>query len=302
MPSIKSDFAIKNFIQYLKVEKKVSVNTITSYQRDLDDFKSYLIKEKIEDLSNIDNDLLVNYVATLYDKNLSKSSIARKISCLKSLFKFLYVKDFLTVNKAALLTLPKITKKVPEYLDNNEIINFLGTFDESTLLNKRNKVMVFLMYYTGTRVSELINIKLSQLFLNDKYLRIKGKGNKERVIPLNDMIIEVLEEYQANTRRDILDLNYSDYLFVNEKGNPITRQGFFKIIKKHCLIANINKNVSPHTLRHSFATHLLNNGVDLRSVQVLLGHSDISTTQIYTHVNNDYIKKSYKEARNLSKE
>ncbi|MDF9866864.1 integrase/recombinase XerD [Bacilli bacterium PM5-3] len=299
MSVIKKEFAIKNFMQFLKVEKKVSNNTIISYQKDLDNFLLYLDNKKINDLNIINNELLTNYVATLYDNNLSKSSIARKISCLKSFFKFLYVKDYLTENKAALLSLPKVTKKVPEYLDSNEIVNFLETFDEKTNLDKRNKVMVFLMYYTGTRVSELININVSQLFLNDKYLKIVGKGNKERIIPLNDAIVEVLENYLLQTRRDILDLNYSDYLFVNAKGDPITRQGFFKIVKKHCLKANITKNVSPHTLRHSFATHLLNNGVDLRSVQVLLGHSDISTTQIYTHVNSDYIKKSYKEAHPL---
>ena len=301
MPTINNEFALNNFIQYLKVEKKVSPNTIASYQRDLKTFMQYLNDNDYLDLNEINLEILTNYVATLYDDNLAKSSIARKISCLKSLFKFLYVKDFLSENKATLLSLPKITKKIPEYLDSEEIVTFLETFNEESLLNKRNKIMVFLMYYTGTRVSELINIKLSQLFLSDKYLRITGKGNKERIIPLNDGIVTILSEYLAKTRKEIIDLNYSDYLFINCQGKPITRQGFFKIIKKHCLIANIRKNVSPHTLRHSFATHLLNNGVDLRSVQVLLGHSDISTTQIYTHVNSDYIKKSYQEAHPLNK-
>lgn len=295
MPTLKIDFAFKNFFQYLKVERGLSANTISAYQRDLNHYKQYLINLLINDINETDDKIITNYIATLFDENLAKSSIARKISCLKSFYKFLYVKEFVKDNKTLLISLPKTTKKIPEYLTDDELLLFLKTFNNNTILNERNKVMVFIMYYTGTRVSELVNMKQNQLYLSDKYIKITGKGNKERMVPLNDKTVELLYDYLNNTRKEILQLNYSDYLFVNNLGKPITRQGFFKIIKKHCLLANISKNISPHTLRHSFATHLLNNGVDLRSVQVLLGHSDISTTQIYTHLNNNQIKESYKK-------
>lgn len=282
--------AINLFIQYITIEKQLSANTISSYQRDLNHFEEYF---KDNDLISLDEYQLSIYVGSLYDDHLSKASIARKISCLKSFFKFLYVKDYLPKNNAILLQLPKKQQKLPQYLTNEEILALLKTFKDTDLA-KRNKAMFLTLYYTGIRVSELINIKLSDYYQHDKYLKIMGKGNKERIIPLNEELLLVLDEYNKKTR-PFISKTMSDYLFINEKGNPITRQGFYKIIKTACKEASITKNVSPHTLRHSFATHLLNNGIDLRTVQILLGHSDISTTQIYTHVNNDLIKKSYQE-------
>lgn len=288
--------AIKLFIQYISIEKQLSPNTIASYQRDLNHFAQYFKSANLED---IDEYQLSIYVGTLYDANLTKASIARKISCLKSFFKFLYIKDYTDKNCAILLQLPKKQTKLPQYLTNEEIILLLNTF-KNTYLAKRNKTMFLTLYFTGMRVSELINLKLSDWFQHDNYLKVKGKGNKERIIPLNPELILVLEDYNENIR-PYLSKTTSDFLFINEKGNPITRQGFYKIIKTACNDALINKNISPHTLRHSFATHLLNNGIDLRTVQILLGHSDISTTQIYTHVNNDLIKNSYQKNHPLNK-
>lgn len=295
-----NSFHINNYIRYLKVEKKFSDNTIISYKNDLNDFNCFLEDNNLDIIDSIKLNELNNYVANLFDKNLSKNSIARKISCIKSFYKFLYIKDYTNNNYATLLSLPRITKKIPDYLTNDEIINLINSFQDNTLLEARNKCMVLVMYFTGLRVSELINLKLSNLYINDQYIKISGKGSKERIIPLNSDILDVILEYINNIRKDIIKLNYSDYLFVNKNGNVISRQGFFKIIKKHVLKCGINKNVSPHTLRHSFATHLLNNGIDLRSVQVLLGHSSISTTQIYTHINNDYVKKSYNQSHPLN--
>lgn len=295
MPKTSVDFIYKNFITYLKVEKKFAANTIESYQRDIGAFVDYLFKNNITYIEDIDENIVLKYVALL-DKNLyTNSTISRKISALRSFGKYQYLKEYNPVNIADYLALPKVNKKIPAFLTNDEIVNLLKTFHDETLADSRNKMMVYLMFYTGTRVSELIHIKLSDLYLNDEYIKVLGKGNKERVIPLNKDIIANLDYYINHTRKEILDLNYSDYLFVNKNGKPLTRQGFHKIIKKHCLLSNIHKNISPHSLRHSFATQLLNNGIDLRSVQILLGHSDISTTQIYTHVNNDYIKKSYED-------
>ncbi|MEG0283459.1 MAG: site-specific tyrosine recombinase XerD [Erysipelotrichales bacterium] len=295
MSNISFQNAYKAYMQYLKVEKTFAKNTILAYDRDLKKFNNFLISKKIEYIEQTDSHLINEYIATLYDNGQTKSSIARNISCLKSFYKFLYIKEYLSENRALLISLPKAQQKIPEYMNNEEIILFLKSFESNTDLEKRNKVMIFLLYYTGLRVSELVNLKVNQVYLSDGYLKVTGKGSKERIIPLNDNIIKIINDYLSSTRSNILDLGYSDYLFVNSKGNPITRQGFFKIVKKHALKANIQKNISPHTLRHSFATHLLNNGVDLRSVQTLLGHSDISTTQIYTHVNNEYIKESYQK-------
>lgn len=291
-----------DFIKYIKIEKNLSNNTIESYKKDLNDFFIYINDLEINNIQETNHNILVDYITTLFDKNYSKSTISRKISTLKSFYKFLYIKDYTSENKASLITLPKKERKIPEYLNKEEINQFFLSFNDDNLINSRNKIMVLFMYLTGLRVSELVNLKISQLYLNDKYIRIIGKGSKERFIPINDLLIEPLNQYLKITRQNILEFNYSDYLFINKNGKPITRQGFFKIIKKHALLAMINKNISPHTIRHSFATHLINNGVDLRSVQILLGHSDISTTQIYTHINNDYIKKSYFEHQNNKKE
>lgn len=295
MPKTSLDFIYKNFISYLKVEKKFSSNTIESYQRDINDFIDYLTNTKIEYIEDIDENIVIDYVANIHQQNYTNSTIARKISAVRSFGKYQYIKEYNPVNIADFLALPKVNKKIPDFLTNDEVVSLFSSFHDNTLLDSRNKMMVYLMFYTGTRVSELINIKLSDLYLNDEYIKVLGKGNKERIIPLNKDIIANLEYYINKTRKEILDLNYSDFLFVNKQGKPITRQGFHKIIKKHCLLSDINKNISPHSLRHSFATHLLNNGIDLRSVQVLLGHSDIATTQIYTHINNDYVKKSYED-------
>lgn len=295
------DNLYNSFIKYIKIEKNLSSNTIENYQRDLNDYYKYLKDNDLQDISETNHEIIVNYITTLFDKNYSKSSISRKISSLKSFYKFLYVKDYLNENKASLVILPKKERKIPEFLNKQEMNQFFLTFNDDSLLNTRNKIMVLFMYLTGLRVSELVNLKISQLYLNDKYIKIIGKGSKERIIPINDMLIVPLNDYIKKTRQEILDLNYSDYLFINKNGKPITRQGFFKIIKKHTSLASIYKNVSPHTIRHSFATHLINNGIDLRSVQILLGHSDISTTQIYTHINSDYIKKSYFQNQNNKK-
>lgn len=301
MAKLSNQQAFSMFIQYLKVEKKVSDNTINNYQRDLKSFKEFLETNKLDDIQQVEINNLNNYVATLYDHNYSKATIARKISTLKSLFKYLYIKDLVKVNIASELLQPKNTKKLPTFLTKEELEKFLSTFNNDTINDSRNLVMVLLMYFSGLRVSELVNLKVEQVYFHDSFIKIHGKGNKERVIPLNHQIQELLINYVNTTRISLLKNNSSEYLFVNKQGNAMSREGFFKIIKRHALKADINKNISPHTLRHSFATHLLNNGIDLRSVQTLLGHSDISTTQIYTHIDSEKIKKSYVENHPLAR-
>ena len=292
---------VDNFITYLKIEKKLSLNTINSYTRDLDDYLVFIAHENITDIIAINEEVLNQYIATLFDKGLAKSSVARHISCLKSFYKYLYLKDYTPTNIAGLLKQPRKDKIIPHYLTQEEIIALFNTFSKDTLVNQRNQMMLLLLYYTGLRVSELINLKLANIYTFDQYLKIAGKGNKERIIPINADIIDYLNHYIATTRKELLQLNSSNYLFIIKGGKPMTRQAFFKIIKKHCLLANIKKNVSPHTIRHSFATQLLNNGVDLKSLQVLLGHNSIATTQIYTHVQSSEIKNKYEMIHPLAK-
>ncbi|WP_423364688.1 tyrosine recombinase [Mycoplasma sp. P36-A1] len=293
--NLKINQCIKLYLQYLKVEKKASENTLLGYNRDLKLFTLFIESKNLEFIIEIDTNILNEFIATLYEKNYSKSTIARKVSNLKSLFKFLYIKNYSATNPAASLLMPKQEKKLPTFLTKEETTRFIASFDADTLLSKRNFVMVLLMYYTGTRVSELVNLKIEQLYLSDGYLKIHGKGSKERIIPLNSEMLNILNEYINTTRNDILKMNESLFVFVNQKGKAISREGFFKIVKKHALKANIHKSISPHTLRHSFATHLLGNGIDLRSVQTLLGHSNIVTTQIYTHVDNEQKHNDYKK-------
>ena len=292
--------AIKLYEQYLKVEKKASVYSIDSYTRDLVHFKGYLDENKLVNLSQITDQTLNHYVASLYDLGYAKTTIARKLSTLKSLYKFLFIKELVPSNITSSLLQPRKDKKLPSFLTRNELDDFLHTFTYDTLYNTRNTVMVLTMYFCGLRVSELVGLKVNQVFFHDNFIIIHGKGNKERQIPINDVLQKKLLEYVEDTRKTILNLHSSEYLFVNKTGKPMSREGFFKVIKRHALKAGLTKSISPHTLRHSFATHLLNNGVDLRSVQTLLGHSDIATTQIYLHVDNTKKKALYNKAHPLA--
>lgn len=295
--------AIKMFMTYLKVEKKYSTNTLESYSRDIIYYKNYLLNNMLN-YELITKQDINYYICILYDKDYALSTISRKISTIKSFYNYLYKKDKIDTNLSILFTLPKSNKKIPEYLTNEELSCIISSFNLDKLLDYRNYVMTLLMFYSGIRVSELINVYISNVYLSDCYMKIVTKGDKERFIPLNNDISNILEYYLYHVRNLILKDNYSDYLFVNRKGESITRQGFYKIIKTHSLKSGIIKNISPHTLRHTFATTLLNNGTNLRTVQILLGHSDISTTQIYTHTTNKIIKKSYDIAhpRTLKKE
>jgi len=300
MANISVDQAFKMYVQYLKVEKKASENSISNYQIDLKHFKEYLDKTNKKNINDINVDYINQYVAGLYDLGYAKASIARKISTIKSLYKFLFLKDIIDSNITTQLLQPKKDKKLPEFLTRNELDHFIGSFTQDNFLNQRNTIMVLTMYFCGLRVSELVNLQVNQLFLHEDFIIIHGKGNKERQIPINTSLKNRLVDYIEVTRKGILNNVSSNYLFINSNGKPITREGFFKIIKRHALKANISKSISPHTLRHSFATHLINNGIDLRSVQTLLGHSDIATTQIYLHIDNEKKKSAYEKAHPLS--
>ena len=277
------------FLTYLRIDKGYSENTISSYKNDLEKFLQF---NKDKSINNISNDDLKNYVKSLKQEKLNEKSISRNISCLKSFYKFLVIEKYVTNNPSDAVFIPKIKKSLPKILTEEEVLKLLD-IKLNDSFDYRNKAMLELMYATGLRVSELVNLKLQDLDLNQDIVRTMGKGSKERIIPIGDYAKEYLEIYIYNYRGTMLKKNINEYLFLNNHGKKMTRQGFFKIIKKIAKEKGIKTELSPHTLRHSFASHLLKYGADLRTIQELLGHSDISTTQIYTHITNEELKKNY---------
>lgn len=280
---------IEEFIDYLRFEKKYSENTISSYKRDLNKTNTYIKK----DFAKLNKKDIQNYIQKI-SKSENVSSVSRCISTLKSFYKFLELNKYTSLNPLTTITNPKTVKKLPKILSEEEIEKLLD-INLKTDFDYRNKAMLELMYSSGLRVSELINLNVNDIDLSNASVRIFGKGSKERIIPLNDYAIDALNNYILNHRRSLFKHGESNYLFLNNHGNKMTRQGFFKILEKIAKEKGIKSELSPHTLRHSFATHLLKHGADLRSIQELLGHSDISTTQIYTHITSERLQKNYEE-------
>lgn len=279
---------IMKYQTYLLSEKHLSDNSIFSYCEDIMLFLKYINK----DVTSITKENIYNYLAYLDKEKYSVYSVARKISSLKSFYIFLN-KHYQIKNIIVDVEMPKYYKKLPTILTIEEIdkllnVNLVSAYDY------RNKAMLELMYATGLRVSELVNLDINSVNLEKKFVRCIGKGSKERIVPIGDVACNYLSIY-LNEYRDKLKKNrLCESLFLNNHGNTITRQGFFKMLKEQCIKVGIDKNISPHMLRHSFATHLLNNGADLRSIQMMLGHSNLSTTQIYTNVSNDILRENYK--------
>lgn len=280
---------IDEFLRYLLIDKGYSKNTIDSYEIDLKKFLNFNKNIKINQISNED---LKKYVKHLKEEKLNEKSISRNVSCLKSFYKFLVIEKYISKNPSDSIFIPKIKKSLPNTLSEEEVLNLLD-INLTDSFSYRNKAMLELMYATGLRVTELINLKFQDIDLNQDIVRTFGKGSKERIIPIGEYAKEYLEKYIFEYRGSMLKKKNSEYLFLNNHGNRITRQGFFKIIKRIAKEKGIDKDLSPHTLRHSFASHLLKYGADLRTIQELLGHSDISTTQIYTHITNEELRKNY---------
>lgn len=278
---------LKEYENYLKFEKNYSMNTINSY---LSDIKEYQEFKKGDILSSTKEDILA-YLKTI--KDFESTTISHKISSLKSFFKYYQKREKIKVNPLANIKSPKIAKKLPPYLTLEEVSKLLDVEIKSPY-DARNKAILELLYSSGIRISELCNMQTSNYDSYECIIRLIGKGSKERIIPLGDYAISVLEDYINNYRPKINKKNINS-IFINNRGDAISRQFIFKVIKKECLKKGIRKNVSPHTLRHTFATHLLQNGADLRIIQELLGHENISTTQIYTHVSNQELKNDYQK-------
>lgn len=291
------DNYLKEYHYYLISELHLSSNTWHSYESDVEQYINFLVKyrgiKEPQDIQIID---LRSYIDSLNRKKIEASSQSRKLSAIKSFHKFLLKEKYVKNNITSAIDLPKQVKKLPTILSIEEVDLLLNTLNTDTATECRNKAMIELTYASGLRVSELVNLKLSDLHLEAGFVQIHGKGNKERIVPVGEIAIDSLNYYIENARMQLVK-KHTDFLFLNGRdGGVITRQAFFLIIKEKVKQAGIKKEISPHKLRHSFASHLLKNGVDLRFIQELLGHEDISTTERYTHIQNDDMIKTYEYA------
>jgi integrase/recombinase XerD len=273
---------LDQFLAHLKVERGLSDNTVGSYSRDLMRFMAFLDEGKQNPL-NLDREMLTAYIGRL-GRKLAARSVARHISSLRRFYRFLVREGQLDVNPARLLESPKLPRKLPGVLSPQEVERLVSAPKPLSAKGQRDLAMLELLYATGLRASELVGLRISNINLESGYVRTLGKGSKERVVPMGEKARTALARYLQEGRSALARRGHSAYLFLNFRGNGMTRQGFWKIIKGYASQAGIKKNITPHSLRHSFASHLLEAGADLRSVQMMLGHSDISTTQIYTHV------------------
>ncbi|GEQ05187.1 site-specific tyrosine recombinase XerD [Staphylococcus gallinarum] len=286
---------IEEYLRFIQLEKGLSTNTIGAYKRDLTKYANYLDENKITHIDFVDRQTIQQCLGSLHDEGASSKSLARFVSTVRSFHQFALREKYAAKDPTVLIETPKYDKKLPDVLEINEVIALLETPDLSKNNGYRDRTMLELLYATGMRVSELIHIELDDVNLIMGFVKVFGKGNKERIVPLGEAVIEYLTHYIENIRPQLLKRTVTPVLFLNMHGKPLSRQAIWKMIKQNGIKANINKTLTPHTLRHSFATHLLENGADLRAVQEMLGHSDISTTQLYTHVSKSQIRKMYNE-------
>ncbi len=283
---------IERFINYLISERGLAKNTIESYLYDLNHLKEFLDNKKVK-INKVREEDLTSYIAYLYNAGYSPQTIMRHIATIRSFYKFLFNEGEIETNPAEVLETPKAFKMLPKYLTNEEVEKLLNIPDTTTPTGQRDRAMIELLYATGLRVSELLDLKMNNLNLEERFLITFGKGSKERLVPFSKKACNFLIQYINNGRLKLLKGKNSYYLFLNAKGNRLSRQGFWKILKNYGKKIGIEHKLSPHTLRHTFATHLLEHGADLRAVQMMLGHSDISTTQVYTHISNERLKQIY---------
>ncbi len=290
------DQLLDQFINQLKVERGLATNTILAYSHDLISFFDFLRRRKVYSIQVNQNDLL-SFISEK-KAQLSPRSLARCLVSIRMFYRFLVSEGKIDSNPARLMGIPKMYQHLPNVLSRDEVEAFLSQPDTHTILGKRDKAILELLYATGLRVTELTGLKMTNINLQAGYIRTIGKGSKERIIPAGTKALDSIKEYLKSGMPPLLKKDPAKagpYLFLNNRGRPMTRQGLWKVIKNYALKAGIIKKVTPHTLRHSFATHLLEGGADLRSVQIMLGHSDISTTQIYTHVARERLKEIHEK-------
>ena len=285
---------IDQFIDHLWLEDGLSKNTLNSYRFDLSIFVSWLAETKKIELLDVSELEIQEFLAFKFPTSKSRS-ISRLLATLRRFFRFLLRENKIKEDPTLKIQTPKIPKSLPKSLSEDEVEGLLEAPDIKTDVGMRDRSMLELLYACGLRVSELVGIQLTEVILSDGVIRVTGKGSKTRLVPMGEEAVDWIKKYLAESRQNILNKQTSKFLFVTNRGGEMTRQAFWYLIKKYALMANIDKPMSPHILRHAFATHLINHGADLRVVQMLLGHSDISTTQIYTHVARDRLKKLHQE-------
>ena len=288
MPAL--DHLIDQYLNYLLTEKGLSQTTLDSYSRDLLRYHDFLKQHGIDNITKTDTAIILKHMIALRNAGLGARSRARHLVSIRGFYRFLFNEKIIKTDPSRLVDLPKLSLKLPDVLAVDEVSRLLKTPDTSKPLGARDAAMLELLYAAGLRVSELVNLKLRDINLEAGFVRVMGKGSKERVVPIGQHAKTKVENYIENYRGPALKNKLSPYLFIARAGKPISRQGFWKLLRRYADQARIHKKISPHSLRHSFATHLLEGGADLRAVQVMLGHVDISTTQIYTHVTRKHLK------------
>lgn len=283
---------IDQFIDFYWLTTGASKNTLSAYRSDLKIFSKWLNNNSLID---VDKKQIQDYFSYRKDSNISASTQSRMLTCLHSFYQFLSDKKNLKIDPTEQLDYPKLEKKLPIFLNVQEVERLLEAPNSKSLFGQRDRAMLELLYSCGLRVSELINLSYHNINLKDEFIRIHGKGNKERLLPMGEIAIDYLTKYELNSRPALLKNGQSDSYFLSNRGRSMSRQNFFYIIKDYASKAGIDKPLSPHSLRHAFATHLVQKGADLRSVQLMLGHSDISSTQLYTHIQNAQLKAQHQK-------
>ncbi len=287
------NYWLDEFLHHLAVERGLAENTLSSYQRDLHQFVSWLTEKEIRAVEQVRRNHIMAYLLGLQKKGRAPATISRQLAALKSFYHFLMQEGAVQQDPTTNLDSPKLAKKLPHVMTPAEVDRLLSMPDAATPSGSRDKAMLELLYAAGLRVSELMALDTTHINLDMGYVQCFGKGSKERIVPMGSVAAGSLNEYLEEGRKKLKKHPSETALFINKRGSRLTRQGFWKILKKYAQIAGITKEIAPHTLRHSFATHLLENGADLRSVQEMLGHADIATTQIYTHLTKSRIKEVY---------
>jgi len=283
---------IKDFVSYLKIEKSLAENSILAYQRDVALLATYFSDAKTKP-EQVTYEQLKTFIAHLYDLGLSARSQARIISGVKQFFRYLILERYIHSDPSELLEQPKLGRKLPEVLEIEEIDALLASIDLSSAEGPRNHAMLETLYSCGLRVSELIGLRFSDLYFDEGFIRVIGKGNKERLVPVSEQVVHEVNSYTANSRQDVpIKAGQEHFIFLNRRGHQLTRVMIFTIIKQLAQKINLQKQISPHTFRHSFATHLIEGGANLRAVQEMLGHESITTTEIYTHLDQRFLRKA----------
>ena len=285
---------LKPFLLFLRIEKNLSQNSIVAYENDLNRFINFVYSEN--EKNKIDSSYIQNYISQLVDLPLEISTLQRNLSALRSFFSYLIDEKIINTNPTELIDIPKKKRSLPQVLTQDEINILFNSINTNNPIGIRDRAMFELLYSSGLRVSEMTSIKIIDFLDDNEWLRVFGKGSKERLVPLGKEALKWINFYLNNSRNHLLNKNKkNDFLFINFRGDGISRKGVWMLLKKYVSLSEISKNISPHSLRHSFATHLIEGGMDLRAVQELLGHSDISTTSIYTHLNRTYLKEVHKQ-------